>query len=122
HGKPERLQEMIGEGLAPIEKPAGQHVSVEEIEQGTYERRQSVPDLVTQPTLALRLGAEQSCIDLAVVGRRAQLEQFPGLPRRVRVVLGDPVPNSPPVLMDEVMPKASGGAVDDQMLVDRAIF
>ena len=113
---------MIGKRLPPIQEPAGKDVSIEKIKEWTNQRRHPVPDLVPQPALALRLCAEQPCIDLPIIWRGSGVEQFLRLRRGIAVVLGDPVGHALPILVNKIVAQTASWAIDDQMFIDRPIL
>src|SRR5688572_6078276 len=84
---PEPLQEVINERRSSIQEPTRKYIAVEEIKKWPYQRRQTIPNLISQPSLTLGLSTEEARIDFLISLGRALIKQLQRLAHGIPIVL-----------------------------------
>src|SRR5262249_47036971 len=88
---PKPLQEVINERRSSIQEPPCMYIAIEEIKKRPYQRRQTIPNPISQPSLALGLSTEEARIDFLISLGRALVKQLQRLAHGIPIVLGNPV-------------------------------
>src|SRR5262249_30610327 len=116
------LQEVINERRSSIQEPPCKYIAIEEIKKRPYQRRQTIPNPISQPSLALGLSTEEARIDFLIPLGRAPVKQLQSLAHGIPIVLGNPVAYLFAILVYKIVTELTNFSVDDYMLVDGAVF